>query len=153
MLFKIKELFASNLRNYKSRELNSLKVEVACAALLIHCSKLDGKQSIEETTYLKSLLSKHFNLSHSEIELLVNNADMKEKNSIDLHQFTRVLHDNMNREDRIEMVQMLWEMANSDGNIDSEERHMVSLTAQLLEVELQDSVAARQKARAKKKFC
>jgi uncharacterized tellurite resistance protein B-like protein len=47
------------------------------------------------------------------------------------------------------MVQLLWEIADADGLIDSDERRMVSLTAQLLDVEVHDAVAARQAAQAK----
>jgi uncharacterized tellurite resistance protein B-like protein len=49
------------------------------------------------------------------------------------------------------MVQLLWEIADSDGRIDSDERRMVSLTAQLLDVEVKDAVAARHAAQAKKR--
>ena len=44
------------------------------------------------------------------------------------------------------MVKWLWEIAQADGTIDRDERNAVALAAQLLDVEVRDSVALRQAA-------
>ena len=119
---------------------------VACAALLVHCANADGMRSSAEDAKLRQILSEHFKLSTGEIERVVTTAQQREADAVDIYQFTRILHQRLDREGRQRMVRWLWEVANADGVIDGDERHTVSLAAQLLDVEVRDSVALRQAA-------
>ncbi|MEM8972332.1 MAG: TerB family tellurite resistance protein [Pseudomonadota bacterium] len=119
---------------------------IACAALLVHCANADGLRSPAEDERLRQILKEHFKLSPGEIDRVVATAEQREADAVDIHRFTRVLHGRLDREGRQRMVKWLWEVANADGVIDGNERHTVSLTAQLLDVEVRDSVALRQAA-------
>ena len=119
---------------------------VACAALLVHCANADGMRSSAEDAKLRQILSEHFKMSTGEIERVVTTAQQREADAVDIYQFTRILHQRLDREGRQRMVRWLWEVANADGVIDGDERHTVSLAAQLLDVEVCDSVALRQAA-------
>ena len=119
---------------------------VASAALLVHCANADGIKSSAEDAKLRQILSEHFKLSNSEIERIVKTAEQREADAVDIHRFTRILHQRLDREGRQRMVKWLWEVANADGSIDSDEKHTVALAAQLLDVEIRDSVALRQAA-------
>ncbi len=90
-------------------------------------------------------------LTPAEIDSVVEAAEARLRDAIDLHRFTRVLHRSLDRDARIHMVQLLWEIADADGRIDSDEWRMVSLTAQLLDVEVHDAVAARHAAQEKRR--
>lgn len=119
---------------------------IACAALLVHCANADGMRSAAEDSKLRDILSDHFKLSNNDIERIVTTAEQKEAAAVDMHRFTRVLHKRLDREGRQRMVKWLWEVAHADGVIDGDERQTVSLAAQLLDVEVRDSVALRQAA-------
>jgi uncharacterized tellurite resistance protein B-like protein len=149
MLRKIEVFFNRLLSEAESKKLDDHEIQIASAALLAHCAKVDGVQSAEETAHLRTVLAEKFELSGAEVDSVMEVAEARERDAIDLHRFTRVLHKNLDREARIHMVQLLWEIADADGLIDSDERRMVSLTAQLLDVEVHDAVAARQAAQAK----
>jgi uncharacterized tellurite resistance protein B-like protein len=151
MLRKIEVFFNRILNEGENKKLDAGEVEIASAALLAHCAKADGEQTPEETAQLKAVLGERFDLTPTEIDSVIEAAEARERDAIDLHQFTRVLHQSLDREARIHMVQLLWEIADADGRIDSDERRMVSLTAQLLDVEVHDAVAARHAAQAKKR--
>jgi uncharacterized tellurite resistance protein B-like protein len=149
MLRKIEDFFNRILNEGENKKLDAHEIEIASAALLAHCGKVDGELCAEEAAYLKTVLGKRFDLTPAEIDSVIEAAEARERDAIDLHQFTRVLHQSLDREARIHMVQLLWEIADADGRIDSDERRMVSLTAQLLDVEVHDAVAARHAAQAK----
>ncbi len=119
---------------------------VACAALLVHCANADGMRSPAEDAKLRDILTEHFKLSKNEIERVVATAEQREADAVDIHRFTRVLHKRLDREGRQRMVKWLWDVAHADGVIDGDERHTVSLAAQLLDVEVRDTVALRQAA-------
>jgi uncharacterized tellurite resistance protein B-like protein len=149
MLRKIEVFFNRLLNEGDSQKLDTHEIQIASAALLAHCAKADGEQSPEETAHLKTVLGEKFDLTGAEVDSVIEAAEAREREAIDLHRFTRVLHRSLDRDARIHMVQLLWEIADADGLIDSDERRMVSLTAQLLDVEVHDAVAARQAAQAK----
>jgi uncharacterized tellurite resistance protein B-like protein len=149
MLRKIEVFFNRLLNEGSTKTLDDREIEIASAALLAHCAKADGEQSAEEAVHLRTVLGERFGLSPAEIDSVIEAAEARERDAIDLHQFTRVLHRSLDRAARIDMVRLLWEIADADGRIDSDERRMVSLTAQLLDVEVHDAVAARQAAQAK----
>ena len=149
MLRKIEVFFNRLLNEGATKKLDDREIEIASAALLAHCAKVDGEQSAEEAVHLRTVLGERFDLSRAEIDSVIEAAEARERDAIDLHQFTRVLHRSLDRAARIHMVRLLWEIADADGRIDSDERRMVSLTAQLLDVEVHDAVAARQAAQAK----
>jgi uncharacterized tellurite resistance protein B-like protein len=151
MLRNIEVFFNRLLNETEGQKLDGREIQIATAALLAHCAKADGEQSAEETAHLKAVLGERFSLTAPEIDSVIEAADERERDAIDLHRFTRVLHRSLDRDARIHMVQLLWEIADADGLIDSDERRMVSLTARLLDVEVHDAVAARQAAQARTK--
>jgi uncharacterized tellurite resistance protein B-like protein len=150
MLRKIDVFFNRLLNEGQNKMLDAREIEIASAALLAHCAKADGEQSTEEAAHLKKVLGERFDLTLAEIDSVIEAAEVRQRDAIDLHQFTRVLHQRLDRDARIHMVRLLWEIADADGRIDSDERRMVSLTAQLLDVEVHDAVAARHAVQAKR---
>ncbi len=151
MLRKIEVFFNRLLNEGENKTLDPREIEIASAALLAHCAKVDGEQSAEEAAHLRAVLGERFDLTGAEVDSVLEAAEARERDAIDLHRFTRVLHRSLDRDARIHLVQLLWEIADADGLIDSDERRMVSLTAQLLDVEVHDAVAARQAAQARMK--
>jgi len=119
-------------------------MKMACAALMVHCARADGTWSHAEDKKLTEILTQRFELTKDEADKLIDEADKAEKDSPDLYGFAAVLRDGLDRDGRIRLVRQLWEVANADGNIDAQERHLVGLAAKILHVEVQDAVAMRQ---------
>lgn len=145
MITSIENFLNSLLGSAPLREFAAPELSVACAALLVHCAKADGDHSTSEDIKLREILSHIFDLSDEDADAVIDTATRQQQNAVDLHRFTRVLHKHLDRDGRKRMVRLLWEMANADGTIDSHERALVSVTAQLLDVEGHDAVALRQK--------
>lgn len=147
MLHHIESFFQRLLSDAGVQRLDKHEIEIATAALLAHCARADGVQSPEETARLETVLSQRFHLTPDEVASVLERAEAREREAIDIHRFTRTLHKSLDREARIGIVRLLWEIADADGRIDHDEHRMVSLTARLLDVEVQDAVAARLAAR------
>lgn len=146
-MFTSIDKFLNELFDNKPAQLTDEAEErVACAALLVHCANADGIRSESEDAKLTAILTEHFKLSSDEISQIISAAEAQERDAVDLHRFTRVLHQRLDREGRQRMVKWLWEIAHADGTIDRDERNTVALAAQLLDVEVRDSVALRQAA-------
>ncbi len=141
------EAFLGELFDNKPAEItDEEELRIACAALLVHCARADGLRSEAEDTELRHILSAHYKLSDDDVERTITTAQSREADAVDIHRFTRVLHQRLDRNGRRQIVKFLWQVAHADGNIDHDERRTVALAAQLLDVEVRDSVALRQAA-------
>ena len=140
----LNDLFDANADGQETAGPEELRV--ATAALLVHCAKADGDKTADEDVRLRSILRDEFGLSDTDIGQVIAAAEAQERDAVDLHKFTRILHRNLDRDGRMKVVGQLWEIAHADGTIDAAERTMVSLAAQLLDVEIRDSVALRRTA-------
>lgn len=119
------------------------EVRVASAALLVHVARADGDQSARENTVMRDVLARRFELEGTDAETVITAASAEHDRAVDTHTFTRVLHENLDFDQRREIIRMLWEVADADGTIDSDEKNAVSLAATLLHVEPHEAVALR----------
>ena len=146
-MFDSIEKFLGNLvQGTDAPELDEEQLRVAGAALLVHCANADGKRTSEEDAKLRQILASWFELTSADVDEVIAVAERQERDAVDLHRFTRVLHAQLDRDARRAMVRRLWDIAAADGRIDQDERHLVSRIAGLLDVELRDTVAARRAA-------
>ncbi|CFX12961.1 conserved protein of unknown function [Candidatus Filomicrobium marinum] len=152
MIASIENFLNGLIGNQTVEQLDERELNVACAALLVHCAKVDGEQCRIEDKKIREILSNSFDLSGSDVDAVIETATAQQENAVDLHRFTRVIHKSMDREGRLRVVRLLWEMANADGTIGPEERNLVSVMAQLLDVEGHDAVALRQDVLAQSKL-
>jgi uncharacterized tellurite resistance protein B-like protein len=150
MLEKINTFIANLIGDNPLDRLGEAEMRVACAALLVHCAKADGYQSPEETARLREILTARYGLTGAEVDELIEEAERREAESVDVHKFTRVLHQNLDRAGRQEIVRLLWEISHADHNIDYDERRLVTLVAGLLDVEIHDAVALRRDVEGKR---
>ncbi len=125
------------------------EIAIATAALLVNCARADGHDSPHETERLMSILTGELELSEAEAQSVREIADERERDAIDIHRFTRVLHARLDRDERKRVVGWMWEIAQADGRIDADESNTVDLAARLLDVEVHDRVALRQAAQNK----
>jgi uncharacterized tellurite resistance protein B-like protein len=143
MLKKIQSLVSGILGESDSVELAGDEVKLACAALLVHCARADGEKSAAEVASMRKILSERYQLTSEETDSLIELAAEREAQGSDIHKFTRVLHENLDREGRLEVVRLLWEICNADNHIDHDEKSVTNLVASLLHVETADAVALR----------
>ena len=101
------------------------EIRLACAALLVHCARADGDYSLAEDTRLEAILMEHFDLNKSDADAVIHAGEKKERDAVDVHRFTRVIRDNLDRDGRLQIVRYLWQVANADGDIDADERRVI----------------------------
>ncbi|MGH8513321.1 MAG: TerB family tellurite resistance protein, partial [Gammaproteobacteria bacterium] len=83
---------------------------------------------------------KSFGLDELEARELVQLADRAADQAVSLTEFTRLLNQNLTQEDRVSIVQSLWQVANADTDIDKYEEYYVRKIADLLYVSHSDFI-------------
>ena len=104
----------------------------AIAGLLVRAQMIDGEETIEEAMKLVDLLKARFGLSDSEASELIRQAEQDERETNDLFKFTRVVTEQLDRDGRIKVLEMMFEIVAADGEIDVFEENLMTRGATLL---------------------
>jgi uncharacterized tellurite resistance protein B-like protein len=125
------------------RELEELKKAVA--ALLVEAARLDAHFGAAERNRIAALLSERFSLSVDEAERLIQEATRMSEEAVDNFGFTRKISRRFDHEEKVGIVEMLWEVAYADGTLHPYEGNLLRRVAGLLYVTDQESGAARKR--------
>ena len=147
MLNRIKTLFKES--SVKVAEPNTDELQAAAAALLVEAACMDGKFDDQERKSILILLEQHFNLNDDESSTLLVEAEKLIENAGDLFTFTRVIKDKYEPKQRVALIEMLWEVAFADGNVDYYEANLISRVAGLIFVNDFDRGEARKRVMAR----
>ena len=123
--------------------------KLAGAALLVHATLVDGKADDAEHYKLKQLLREHFDLKDHEVGEFINLAKQEEQKAVDLYGFTRRLTEQLDPEGRMEIIEMLWEIAFADGVLHEYETHLIWRVAELMHVSSRDRIRLRKMVEAR----
>jgi len=113
---------------------------LAAAALLVHAAAIDGDVSDAERDKLRVLIKQQFELDEATTDELVSEATEAENESIDLYHFTSVINRSLNEDGRLRVVEMMWEIAYADGDVDEFERNLIWRAADLLGISSRDRI-------------
>lgn len=137
MLKTLAELFKT-VDNGSRGALDGDQVRTATAALLFHAIAIDGVADEKEREHIHALLRGHFDMSDGEVAALLQDAEKREQESIDLYRFTSVLRDRLSPDEKRRIIEMMWRLAYADGKLAALEDNLIWRTAELLAVPSRD---------------
>jgi len=152
MVSSIKKIYEQFIQpaSGKTDEVSEHAIQVATAALLIEMMRADGKVSEEERRAVMQTIQSKFNLTREETKSLEELAKEKIRKATDYYDFTPLIHKGFPYEQKVEIIEYLWEIAFTDKHLDKHEEYMVRKIADLIYVEHKDFIKA--KLRVKKKL-
>jgi len=109
-------------------------LRTATAVLMLDVARADHEFDDSEFTRVLDLVESHFGLAPEDAAELVNAADEKAENLISLHDFTQLLHKNLDESEKARIVGMLWQVAYADGSLHKYEDSLVLKISDLLHV-------------------
>ena len=125
------------------------ELNLAAAALLVEAACMDGDFDEAEHRKITALLKARFSLSDEEAEMLIKEAVAAVAKTGQLYGFTRVVKDRYEVAERIQMIEMLWEVAVADGQVDHFESNLIRRIGGLLFVTDRDRGLAKQRVMAR----
>jgi uncharacterized tellurite resistance protein B-like protein len=140
------KLFISESASESDSSPAGLTVHSAAAALLVEAALADGTFDDDERGQIKDVLVHLFSLAERDLDSIIADAEKNVAESNQLYGFARTVKDNLDYESRVELMQMLWEVVFSDGQLDDFEANLVRRVSGLLYVTDQDSGRARKVA-------
>ena len=144
MLKKIKE-HISNLSNEPiemadQEQKDTEIINNACAALLIETALADKVFNEEEMISMKQTLNKVYKVDEQDIEELINESKKKVSESTSLYEYTRLINDLCDYEDKIRLISNLWSIAFADKHLDKYEEYLIRKISDLLHVSHKDFI-------------
>jgi uncharacterized tellurite resistance protein B-like protein len=118
---------------------------LAAAALLVHAAAIDGDVSNAEREKLHTVIKRQFALDEATTDELVAEATEAEHEAIDLYHFTSLINRSLDEEGRRRVVEMMWEIAYADGDVDEFERNLIWRAADLLGVSSRERIELGQR--------
>jgi len=112
-----------------------LDARIASCALLIALSEVDGSVEASETETILDLLRQQHDLTPTQARELLAEAQGVSDASIDLWQLTSRLNERCSKDERLYIVEMMWQVVYADGHFDDHEHHMMSRIPDLLRLE------------------
>jgi uncharacterized tellurite resistance protein B-like protein len=120
-------------------------LEIAVAALLIEAARMDARFDIAERSVIERLLAEKFDLAPDAVADLVQSAEQVVAHSAQYFPFTQQICRNMSPEERVQVIEMLWKVAYSDGTLDPHEDMLLRQIAGLIHVSDQERGSARKR--------
>jgi len=147
MLSKLKAMFTDDKPSLGKS--GAEDIQVATAALLIEGALSDEDFSEIERQTIASVLKRHFSLSDDDVKIVMSEAEAAHEKSDQLLQFTRTVKNNFPIENRVEIIEMLWEISYADGKISPFEAHLARRLCGLIYVDDVESGKARKRVMKK----
>jgi uncharacterized tellurite resistance protein B-like protein len=124
------------------------QLQLATAVLLVEVLRAEPTLDAAERTTLVRALREKFALREDEIERLIELAQDTAKTAYDYQRFTGQLNDRFSQEQKIRVVEAMWQVAYADAHLDANENHVISKVAGLLHVTHGEYIAAKGRAKA-----
>ena len=117
MINRVKALFAdrSGAPEARADRHSHEELQIAAAALMVEAAQLDDAFDARERTKIRELVVARFELTSEEGDNLIEAAEGRVADSIELHGFVRVVKSAFTPEERIELMELLWEVVYADG--------------------------------------
>lgn len=125
-------------------------MRVAVVVLLLEAAYGDDHFDPEERTTIERLLTEKFALSSQECEQLMVAGEAASERNVQLHPYTQAISQHMTPDERIQFVEMLWEVVYADGVLDPEEDALIRRLGALVRVTDRERVLAKQRVLARR---
>jgi uncharacterized tellurite resistance protein B-like protein len=147
MLQKLLALFADP--NDGSIDLSAEEGREAVAAILVEAARADDDYEQVEREHIDRILATRYGLDGAQAAELRAVGEAAQARATDLVRFTQAVKRAVPHEDRVSVIEAVWEIAYADGDRDHAESALVRRLCGLLYVEDRDAGLARQRVEAR----
>jgi uncharacterized tellurite resistance protein B-like protein len=152
MLSKIKDFFQENMaveEKVANESQSNEKVAVATCALLLEMAHSDDEFSEIEKNEIKKIMHSEFELSENKVDEIIELSNEERKESLDLWQFTNLINENFSKEEKIKVIEYIWQVVYADNKVDQYEEYLVRKLSYLLNIDHKDMIDAKLRVKYK----
>ncbi len=125
------------------------RVRASAAILMVQAALADGAFCDDERAKISAALTELFELDPAELSDLLDAAEQKAQEAVDLFAQTRLLTRSLSEEERLKILEILWRVVDADGAVHDYEAALIRRVTGLLGLDDRDAALARRHARAR----
>lgn len=144
MIDRLLDLLAGRGEVTSERRIDDLPLAVG--ALLIELARMDGNIDAGERRIIEQQLARMFSLDADRVRTLVEQADREIQRSAQYFPFTQQICRQASADMRVQIIEMLWTVAYSHGELDPDEDALIRQVAGLIQVSDRERGSARKRA-------
>ena len=146
MFSKLKNWLLPKKNSDQSQEIDPI---IASLTLMLEVAWADHDISNEEMQIIITALQETFDKTTDEAKDLFENAVSLHKDSVGSYHYTKLINEQFSYEDKKEIIFVLWQIADSDQNIDQWEEYTIRKLADLLHVDHSDFIDGKLRTKQK----
>ncbi len=116
------------------------QMHLAAAALLIEMSRADYSVDASEQAALERVLKQGLDLPDDEIAELIELGKHAADKATSLYEFTRQINDHYKPDEKLMLIESMWQMAFADGDLDKYEERLIRQVSDLIHVSHRDFI-------------
>ena len=116
---------------------------LSVALLLLELARADYEFPEVERQRIVELLAQRYNLDNARTEALLQQAQAAGSEAVSLYDYVQALNARYGPEGKLELMELLWEVAYADGRLDANEEHLLRKLAGLLYVPDSDFIRTK----------
>jgi uncharacterized tellurite resistance protein B-like protein len=130
-----------------SNQENEERTRLAACVLLLETAHADNEFTADEMTHVMEVMKNDFSLSEEQTEELIKLAHHERGKAIDLWEFTNLINQQFDRQEKMRLLEAVWRIINADGQLEKHEDYFAHKLARLLRMKHKDLIAAKISAR------
>ena len=150
MIESIKSFFEDKLTKKEEEEAPTSamsRVDLTCAALLVEVMNSDHELDEREHQEFMAVLQQSYNIAESDLEELTQLAKDEAFEATSLYEFTKLINDSYDYEQKVGLIENMWRIAFSDKRLDKYEDHLIRKVSELIYVSHSDFIKTKLKVR------
>ena len=148
MIKKLRDLISNFSKKTENEDIQDISdLDNACAALLVEIAFADKDFDESEQDSLKKSLMECYKISEEEINAIIEDAEITVKESTSLYGYTRIVNDEFEYTDKLDLLRNMWKIAYADGNLDKYEEHLIRKTSDLIHISHSDYIKIKLEVR------
>jgi uncharacterized tellurite resistance protein B-like protein len=123
------------------------RIDLASAALLVEVMNSDHELDEREHSEFMAVLQQSYNIAESDLEELTKLAKDEAFEATSLYEFTKLINDSYDYEQKVMLIENMWRIAFSDKRLDKYEDHLIRKVSELIYVSHSDFIKTKLKVR------
>ncbi len=143
MFRSLKALFDEGLARIHAATPSIDPMPLAVTALLLEIARADHNVDDAERRAVLAAVARFCQLDEQDLDTLVATATEAVDEAVSFYDFTVTLNERLSRAQKIELLEMLWRVAQADGRVDHYEEYYIRKLADLLHLSHADFIRAK----------
>lgn len=122
-------------------------IQIATCAVLLEAALADNELSKEELDHIHSALRNFHSIETTDIEKLVEMTRRESKEAIDIWQFTNLINQNYDTEQKMLLMEHVWRVVLADGTLDKFEDYIARKLRPLLRLDHKQWIESKLRAK------